>query len=451
MPTELERAGDFSQSVNQNGALIVLRDPATGLAFQGNRIPADRIDPNGRALLSVFPMPNALDRSITGGNYNYQFQESLDVPRHQHLARIDLRPNSRDAIFGRFSTWYSDNQGFAVPAGAANWGLLGQHYTFDDNSLIMNYTRILTPTLVNELAVGYRHSTEAGSALAQAGLDRVTRGNIGYTLGQFTPAINPLNLIPTASFGTIPSAAAITFEGRFPLTGADTFVTVTDTLSLARGNHNYKAGLYYEHSRNEEGNTGTFSGNFDFAVDNANPFDARYPYANALLGVFRSYTESSSRPGGNGTGSVLEWFVQDTWKAGRKLTLDYGARFAWYTHWRQKDGAAAAFALDRYDRSRAPALYQPVLVGTTRMARNPVTGEIRPAVFIGAIVPGTGDTANGLVQDTDDDYPDGFKEAPPVLVEPRLGFAYDIAGDGKTAVRGSFGIFHNTRVSGNVN
>lgn len=296
VPTELERAGDFSQSVNQNGALIVLRDPVTGLAFQGNRIPADRIDPNGRALLSVFPMPNALDRSITGGNYNYQFQESLDVPRHQHLARIDLRPNSRDAIFGRFSTWYSDNQGFAVPAGAANWGLLGQHYTFDDNSLIMNYTRILTPTLVNELAVGYRHSTEAGSALAQAGLDRVTRGNIGYTLGQFTPAINPLNLIPTASFGTIPSAAAITFEGRFPLTGADTFVTVTDTLSLARGNHNYKAGLYYEHSRNEEGNTGTFSGNFDFAVDNANPFDARYPYANALLGVFRSYTESSSRP-----------------------------------------------------------------------------------------------------------------------------------------------------------
>ena len=148
----------------------------------------------------MFPLPNALDRSITGGNYNYQFQESLEVPRHQHLARIDVRPTAKDALYGRFSTWYADNQGYAVPAGAANWGLLGQHYTFKDTSLILNYTRILSSSLVNELSVGYRHSTEAGSALTQEGLDAVTREQIGYTLGQFHPSINPLGIIPTASF-----------------------------------------------------------------------------------------------------------------------------------------------------------------------------------------------------------------------------------------------------------
>jgi hypothetical protein len=86
---------------------------------------------------------------------------------------------------------------------------------------------------VNELSVGYRHSTEAGSALTQEGLDAVTRNHIGYTLGQFSPSINPLNIIPSASFtGAIANPAAITFEGRFPLTGADTFVTVNDTASL---------------------------------------------------------------------------------------------------------------------------------------------------------------------------------------------------------------------------
>ena len=85
-----------------------------------------------------------------------------------------------------------------MPAGAANWGLLGQHYTFKDLSLIGNYTRIVSASLVNEASVGYRHSTEAGSALSQQGLDAVTKSKIGYALGQFTPSINPLGIIPSA-------------------------------------------------------------------------------------------------------------------------------------------------------------------------------------------------------------------------------------------------------------
>ncbi|HEX9366172.1 MAG TPA: carboxypeptidase regulatory-like domain-containing protein, partial [Vicinamibacterales bacterium] len=328
VPTALERQGDFSQSFTQAGALIAVRDPVTGQTFPGNIIPADRFNANGLALLKVFPLPNALDRNVTGGNYNYQFQESLNVPRHQHLGRFDLHPTAKDALYVRASSWYADNQGFAVPAGAANWGLLGQHYTFKDVSLIGDYTRILSASLVNEVSVGYRHSTEAGSALTQQGLDAVTRSKIGYTLGQFTPAINPLGIIPSASFtGAIANPAAITFEGRFPLTGADTFLTVNDTASLARGSHTFKAGFYLEHARNEEGKTGTFNGNYEFNVDTTNPFDTRHPYANALIGAFRSYTESSARPGGDGTANVLEWFAQDTWKPVRKLTVDYGARF----------------------------------------------------------------------------------------------------------------------------
>ena len=452
VPTALERQGDFSQSVTQAGALIVLRDPVTGAAYPGNRIPADRINPNGLALLNVFPLPNATDRAITGGNYNYQFQESLDVPRRQHLGRVDLKPTARDSIYARASTWYADNQGFAVPAGAANWGLLGQHYTFKDFSLITDYTRIISGSLVNEVSVGYRRSTEAGSALSQAGLDAVTSARIGFTQGQFNPSINPLGIIPVASFtGAIANPAAITFEGRFPLTGADTFVTVNDTLSLARGSHTYKAGFYLEHAHNEEGKTGVFSGNYEFNVDTTNPFDTRHPYANALIGAFRSYTESSARPGGDGTASVLEWFAQDTWRATRKLTLDYGLRFGWYSNWAQKDGAAAAFSLERYDAKRAPQLYQPTLVGTTRLALNPVTGQTAPAVLIGALVPGTGDPVNGLVLGTDSSYPKGFRNQAPVLLEPRAGFSFDPIGNGRTAFRGSVGIFHNTRVSGNVN
>ena len=66
-------------------------------------------------------------------------------------------------------------------------------------------------------------------------------------------------------------------------------------------------------------------------------------------------------------------------------------------------------------------------------------------------MPGTGDLNNGIVLATDGSYPSGFKDPPPLLPEPRVGFAYDLKGDGKTAVRASVGIFHNTRMSGNVN
>ena len=92
-----------------------------------------------------------------------------------------------------------------------------------------------------------------------------------------------------------------------------------------------------------------------------------------------------------------------------------------------------------------------MLVNGVRQARNPVTGANAPAVLIGALVPGTGDPNNGLVVGTDTSYPKGFREGPGILVEPRLGLAWDLTGDGKTAIRASAGVFHNTRVSGNVN
>ena len=95
MPTALERNGDFSQSVTPSGALISVRDPVTNAPFPGNRIPANRLDPRGQALLNLYPMPNT-----TGVNgYNYVTQEpSIDWPRRQHMFRGDYRPTDKDSI-----------------------------------------------------------------------------------------------------------------------------------------------------------------------------------------------------------------------------------------------------------------------------------------------------------------------------------------------------------------
>ena len=71
MPTAFERVGDFSQSHDQNGRLIVIKDPyAGGAAFPGNVIPANRLNKNGQALMNLFAQPNCLDRNVTKGAYN---------------------------------------------------------------------------------------------------------------------------------------------------------------------------------------------------------------------------------------------------------------------------------------------------------------------------------------------------------------------------------------------
>ena len=167
-----------------------MRDPLTGQPFPGNRIPADRINRNGQALLGVFPLPNQFDRNVTRGAYNYTFQESLDVPKRQHVFRVDfgrriaIRSTSAAALVLR-------QQGYAVPAGTSNWGLLGLHYTFTDDSVLGNWTRILSPSMVNEMSVGARRSEEAGPPLDD---ERARAGGPqrrGLPVGQFTPADQP--------------------------------------------------------------------------------------------------------------------------------------------------------------------------------------------------------------------------------------------------------------------
>jgi hypothetical protein len=353
-------------------------------------------------------------------------------------------------LYGRYSQWFSDQLGYGVAAGSSNWGLLKQHYAFRDKSAILNHTRVLSATMVKELSVGYRYSTEAGPEVDATELQSRTRAAAGYALGQFHPEINPYSLVPAASFGTfLPNAAAISWAGRFPLIGSDTYFTVNDSLSSTRGSHTLKVGFYVEHVRNIEGHQANgFPGSYDFSRDTSNPLDAGNPYANALLGAFRSYNEQTARPRGDGTGNTFEWFAQDSWKAARKLSVDLGMRFSHYSNFVQKE-AAAAFSTERFNPAKAPQLFQPAIINGVRLARNPVTGATGPAVLIGGFVPGTGDITNGMVLNDDPTYPHGFIQDPSVLYEPRIGLSYDLNGDQKTALRAAAGVFHSTRASAN--
>jgi hypothetical protein len=451
MPTAAERAGDFSQTRDLNGNLILIRDPVTGQNFPGNRIPAGRIDGNGLALLNMLPLPNVSGQL----GYNFERQETADNPKLNNVLRLDWKPSEKDSLYVTFKDWYSDQRGSEVTAGPAKWGWFNTHYLNTDRTYSLSHTRIFRSNLINEVSAGIRKQTEQFHPIEESDFQRLRREDNGFNVGQINPGINRIGALPKTTFnvpvGGGVDQASFTFENRLVGDGGAAWVySLKDSLTWIKGSHTFKGGFYVEHLRNTEGpgsvGAGPWAGQFNFNTDTANPLDTRYSYSNALLGVFRDYTEVDALPEVKAKRSMLEWFGQDTWRASRRLTLDYGVRFLWFKPW-ETSLPAATFVPERYDPARAPRLYQPARINNQNVAFDPVTGTVLPNVFVGSFVPGTGDPYNGMVRNDDPSYPRGFRDNQGVHLEPRLGVAYDLTGDGKTALHASVGLYHNSFIT----
>jgi len=453
MPTEAERRGDFSQTLDTAGRLIVIRDPQTGQPFPGNLIPPERINPNGRALLNLLPVPTLFDRSFTRGNFNHQTQAINDNPRRNQVLRVDWRPTGTDSFYFTYKDWFSDQQGVGggggVTAGPAAWGWFNAHYLNTDRGGSANYTKVFSTTLVNEAAFGIRQQTEQFHPLGDADWERASRAAAGYTLGQFHPELNPRGVLPKVTFN-VPSSPNFTFDNRLAEKGVPWLFSFRNDLTWTRGSHTLKGGLYWERLHNSEGRggvgAGPWAGQFNFTVDTNNPFDARHSFANALLGSFREYTEIDAFPEVQSRRTLIEWYVQDTWKPADRVTLDLGMRFLYYQPW-YSQLETAVFVPERYDPANAPRLYAPARINGQNVAFDPATGEVRPNIFVGSFVPGTGDPYNGMVTSDDPDYPRGFRESQGIEPQPRVGLAWDIFGDGRTALHTSAGLYYNAHIT----
>src|SRR6266446_3626232 len=147
-------------------------------------------------------------------------------------------------------------------------------------------------------------------------------------------------------------------------------------------------------------------GQFNFSNSTTNPRNTGFAFSNALLGVYSQYTEFDAYRSTRNRAWDTEWYVQDTWKTGRRWTIDYGLRFLWYIPYYRADGQVANF------------------------------------------VPGSGNAADGMVLATDPGVPKGFRDNQGIHPEPRVGFAWDVLGDGKMAIHASAGLFHQSRLGG---
>jgi hypothetical protein len=476
VPTALERIGNFSQSVNSSGAKPTILDPLTGQAFAGNIIPTSRINRSAQNLLNYFPLPNSPIASNPG---RYVFQRSVDVPKHSYLFRIDLKPTNNDSIYFKAQWWTSDNEGTATSGwpngsnGVDRWGIRS-HYLYTDDGRSANWIHIFNSSVVNEFNVGWRTDTE-GFIPTTGFAEGLTREALNYSAPQLFPQNNRLNLVPivTGWSSVAGNPANINWLNRWGEVGEDHIKpSFSDNLSYTRGSHTFKFGAYFERLLNREAPGGTWSGQLDFGTSTTNGFttaagNTGFAYANALLGNFNTYTEQSSRPFTNLELKQFQWYAQDQWKFSKTLTLNYGMRFGYTSGQFQLDGQGSNFDPSRFDPSKSPLLYiaycngQPGGVpafGTACATANQFAIDPRDINnpsrtllnknLIRAIIPGSGDPLNGLALPTDATTPRAYRRTPPIYYEPRIGFAWDIWGKGKTVLRGMAGIYHMPRVGG---
>jgi hypothetical protein len=450
MPTALERAGDFSQSVDVNARLIPVADPVSRQPLPGNVIPASRLDANGVAALKFFPLPNFFDTAVSRRQYNYLNQWGGANPLQLFNLKPDWYISSKDIVSVSLNAQFSSND---TPNGAqmtAQFPVFGSVTRSKGGMVSIRHRHIFSPTVINEAMVGYAY-TFGPPSWTDEGIKGLQRSTYGFTAGSLTPANNPLNLMPQMTFGGVVGAPSLSYDGRFPFNGARNVYNVSDNLSFIRGAHTFKAGFFFERMRQRDGGwANNFAGAFDFGRNANSPVDTGYAFSNAAFGVFNTYTEASARPISKIYSRGFDWFGQDTWKVHRKLTLDFGVRFGWFEPFWNFNNELAGFVPSRYDPAQRVQLIRPALNNGVRSGQNPVTGEFYPASLIGFIAPGSGNPTNGMVVTSQDkDYPRGLTESSGILAAPRFGFAYDPFGNGKTAIRAGFGVFYN-RVLGNT-
>lgn len=497
-PTALERAGDFSQSLDNNGNLFpFIKDPQSPLpcsasntagCFQSGgvigRIPADRLYQTGLNVLKLYPMPN-----VAAAQYNYELVRPPENLRsNQPAVRVDYQPWMKLRGSFKYSGW--SQQAVTVPGTIPGWNDTQQYDPFVRTiATTINYS-FNNSTFV-EGTWGRAQNSLTGCALAQANTgptfcrsafpmnDTASLSGAGLTNLPFifpnAGVINPsyfayqalngvkppiwdgtrISMVPNFSWGSRVNSTYAPTNVPYPgFLNVNKTNDVSISVTQVRGQHTLKAGFYNTHSYKAQQRQG-WQGTITFANDTSNPLDTGFGYANAAVGVFSSYNQFSQYVEGSYVYNNTEGYAQDNWKVTDRWTLDYGVRLVHQQPQYDELGQAANFLPDHWSAGQAPLLYlagcaATPCTGNNRQAMDPRTGVLlgpNTAVAIGTLVPNSGNQTNGLFL-SGNGIASTTYTWPALRAAPRFGTAYDLTGRQNIVLRGGVGLFYD-RPAGN--
>ena len=374
-------------------------------------------DANAVKLMAAWPAPN-----VPGKNQYLVSAPSIQDTR-QEVIRMDYDVSSRWRVTGRYTHDLSKSRqigglfnGIAVPnVATTDTSVPGQVLSLGLKTLFGGHA-------LNEFT--YQKSGNVISTVNPEGTKGM-RGDYGINIPELFPG-NPSNRIPGIAVSGLSSFNSIQLYHIQYINHS-----VTDNFSLQRGNHQFKAGFLMTFEQKNENAASNTQGSFSFGAS-TNP--TRTAFQNFLLGnadrlcTTCSYSEADTDIVNHLRWSRYEMYVQDTWRARKNLTIDYGIRYSLYPPLTDTNNMLVTFDPKLYSAANAP-LY----LNATGTQVDYTTGDR----LVGMLIAGKNSP-----------YGRGIYAFQKNSFQPRIGFALDPKSSGNTIVRGAFGVYFDQPLVG---
>ncbi len=425
---------DSSGSCAVNKKATAANNP-TFHPFTGNVLPF--VDSNAAALLNIpkgpgnptkytgiFPAPTSGTQFIGGNNSATTVREEI--------VRVDHTFTDKFSIFGHFvsekisqgygkTQWSGDN----LPTGADIFG--NPSY-----SGVIHTAYLISPTLVNEVSFNYNGNR---INIIPNGITQAP----GFNFNRVFPGPNAGSRIPSVHLnGNINKTDANYTSAWEPWINKADDYQIRDDVSWTRGRHQFKIGGNWALYKKIQDVFTTTQGNFNF--------DGSFTgndFADYLLGYGQNYSEDAVKDNGHWNNVSYAAYFQDNWRATNRLTLNLGLRWDGVPHTYEANSRMSNFYPALYDPAKAAQLDPTNPKNSTILATSPGLGTSPNPILAGIPL-----YINGLGLDNKNGIPKGLVDNHWANFGPRVGFAYDVTGGGKTVVRGGFGIMYE-RVQGN--
>ena len=401
--TPQQREGDFSNTRDGQGNLIRIYDPATtrpnpngsGFVrdlFPNNIIPQSRFDPLSLRVLAFMPLPNTTPTDPFTNANNFISLVGSSSDQGVTNMRVDHRISDSHSLLFRYSVTRNTRKDAGRGLGPADPEARNDQR--DNHNAVLGYTKVISPTMLNDVRIGV---SRQWLPFEHPSFDQGWPERLGY------PSVIPQDQFPPVNISGLLGIGSASFSAGLR---AQQYVQIVDGFTNVRGSHTIKTGFDLRWSRLSFINRFRPSGYFEFGTgltaNPLNPAGTGFGLATFLLGEvsggnmgYRPFFQYRSLP--------LGVYVQDDWKVTRNLTLNVGLR---------------------YDVSFGPTEIHDRFSNFDPFVVNPETGLLGALVYAGV------------------DRPRSFVNLDSNNVGPRFGFAWNPGGDGKTAIRGGYGLIY---------